>query len=914
MASVTSLMNSSSTSSLYGNRNVISGLASGMDTESMIENSISGYKSKITSLQQKMTKMQWKQDAYRSLIAQMNNITSKYTSYTSSTNLFSSSFFTKAVNTIANGANAAAVSATGKSSSNVAINRIKQLATAASYTVGTSGLVSEGSATESIKWNDKVETSNVEGSISIKYGGGQTGKGSTFTLRFDESEVYKTPEEFAKAINEKLKEKNITSSGGSQSADNYIQAKVQDGKVVLEDQKGNYFAITSVSGGMEKIFTKGEAETIAGSSNRGFTSSAIDENTLVNKEQTTFEYLQEKSISVTLDGKTKNINLGDVINSEAYKNAENKGKSPAFRAGLQAALDDAFGEGKIKVSANTAPNSLKFTKADGSDFDKGTVFKVDGGSDIVNKALGLGEGGYSNTLQTSWSLGKVLGDKFTWNTSEDADGNAIKTAELEINGKKFTFKDTDTVKDLMDKINADADAGVEIKYSSMTGNFAITAKETGAASRVDIGGALGEKLFMRDDTKISSNFNEAYGLGLASGESKQVVFKSTGITKEFTVNSETTIEDVVNRLQSDGDFWGYTASVNKYTGVMEITDHKTGETSSLQVGESVPDTDRPRPGGGYYTKFEEKYTPTGASAKYTAGQDAIFNVNINGENMDLTRSSNTVDLDGMSVTLKNTFGYNEDGSIDNSAEKITFTTNSDSDKIVDAVKAFVEDYNKLVTDLHNAYRTEALKNSSGNSYEPLTDDDLSSMSESAIKAYEDKAKTGILFGDQDLSTLYSKLTESVQGFGELGATLRSIGLEVSFSNGLSTLTLDEDALRTALDNDPDKVKNAFTQTKANGASQDGLMAGLKSTLEMYGSTSIANPGILVNKSGSELSSYSLSHNQMQEQLDAMQEEIEKWQDKMSDRVDYYTNKFTQLEMLINQMNSQSSMLSGMMGG
>ena len=35
---------------------------------------------------------------------------------------------------------------------------------------------------------------------------------------------------------------------------------------------------------------------------------------------------------------------------------------------------------------------------------------------------------------------------------------------------------------------------------------------------------------------------------------------------------------------------------------------------------------------------------------------------------------------------------------------------------------------------------------------------------------------------------------------------------------------------------------------------------------------------------------------------------------MSDRVDYYTNQFTQLEMLINQMNSQSSMLAGLSGG
>ena len=244
MASITSLMNSSSgTNSLYGNRNVISGLASGMDTESMIENSISGYKSKITSLQQKMTKMQWKQDAYRSLIVQMNNILDKYTSYSSSTNLFSSSFFTKAVNTIANGANAAAVSATGKSSSNVAINRIKQLAQAASYTVGTDHLVSEGSETEAIDWDEKIETSNVSGSISLKYGGGKDGKGSTFTLRFSEDEVYKTPQELADAINKKLKDSNITTSSGAVSADKYIEARVgEDGRIQLVDKKGNYFA------------------------------------------------------------------------------------------------------------------------------------------------------------------------------------------------------------------------------------------------------------------------------------------------------------------------------------------------------------------------------------------------------------------------------------------------------------------------------------------------------------------------------------------------------------------------------------------------------------------------------------------------------------------------------------------------
>ena len=86
MASVSSV---SSASSIYGSRNVISGLASGLDTEGMIENAISAYKNKITSLSQKRTKTEWKQESYRSMIDKMSSFLAKYTSYRSSNNLMS---------------------------------------------------------------------------------------------------------------------------------------------------------------------------------------------------------------------------------------------------------------------------------------------------------------------------------------------------------------------------------------------------------------------------------------------------------------------------------------------------------------------------------------------------------------------------------------------------------------------------------------------------------------------------------------------------------------------------------------------------------------------------------------------------------------------------------------------------------
>ena len=53
---------------------------------------------------------------------------------------------------------------------------------------------------------------------------------------------------------------------------------------------------------------------------------------------------------------------------------------------------------------------------------------------------------------------------------------------------------------------------------------------------------------------------------------------------------------------------------------------------------------------------------------------------------------------------------------------------------------------------------------------------------------------------------------------------------------------------------------------------------------------------------------------MQDKLEDLDEQIARWQDKMSNKVDYYTNKFTRLEVLINQMNSQSSALAGLTGG
>lgn len=903
MASISSLSKSSSSSSIYGNRNVISGLASGMDTEAMIQNSIIGYQKKITALQQRATKTQWKQDAYRNLITQMNSVLSKYTSYTSNTNLFSPSFFSKAINTIAKGANADKVVASGKASSDVVINSVSQLASATRYAVSTDHLLENGGATESIDWNEKIETSAITGSITIQYGGGTnsnygniSSRGSSFTLSFGDDEIYENAEDLADAINQKLKEQTISSSSGANSADNYIKAEVDEaGRIMLVDKKNNYFSITGVSGGMESLFAKDDKAT------GGIIPSKtiIREGSLSEKVDRS-EYLKDKMLSVTVDGKSKNISM-DFLGDEEFKSLmTHQDRSKYMASKLQEELDKAFGKGKVTASVDPTSAALNFTTKD----EHSTISVV--GGNLTNEALGLGEGGFSNTLQTSWTLGRVLGKDnldtyFKEKVDEDGkpvldeDGNPLKVATLKINGIELEFKETDTIRNVLDKINA-SEAGIDAKYSSLTGRFSLTAKETGADKEIDIEGDLGKKLFGGDpNKKHTGNFNEDYGMYLRPGEKDQLTFKFPGHTLSFQVTAEMSTEDIVNKLNSgSGPLGGEVAYYNKYTGAIEFTD-KNGNPIDVTMHQG-------KEGDPWY---DWDLTPPESDITYTKGTDATFNVTVNGETFDMKRSTNTVNLDGMEVTLKGTF--EDDG------EGVSFTTTADSDKIVDAVKAFVEDYNKMVTDLHNAYSTMPLKRSNGSSYEPLTEDGESSMTETAIKNHEEKAKTGLLFGDMDLQGLYTKLTSAIQG-GENMAVLKSIGLEVAYGNGLSTIDLDEDALRKALDTDPDKVKNAFSQTVANGASSNGLMYNLKDVLEQYGNTSIASPGILVNKAGTPLSSYSLSHNELNDQLQNLNKEIESWQDKMSDRIDYYTNQFTRLEQLISQMNSQSSMLAGLAGG
>ena len=843
MASISSLMGStSSSSSIYGSRNtnIISGLASGLDTESMIEGLVESYKQKITGLQQDRTKVQWQQEAYQSVSDKLVEFYRNYMSfaYSSTTNLFSSSFFNNAAKVVTGGEYADLVTATGKSSSEIILNSVAQLAQAARYTTsGGSALLNNSGIMEannritvsSEAIGDTVNVSNLEGSITLKYGSKELsidlgelelfGEGDAGTGAISASKLQA-------AIEEKLSSQVVSLGDGTYFGDDVIKVTVEDnGTISFADKRnaGNKVEVTNVSGKLADL---------TGEPADGTDSIKISKMDAASTEVGTAAYLSGKTITFNLDGKSKTLTIG-----------ENMADMDAVVADLQKQLDDNFGAGKINL--NYKDNKISFDIASGS------TLSV---TSEAGEAMGLSKVGLTSYLNTGKTLGDLLGTdmgnltavqgtgtpheetitekdengtevtKTVYKDEEgrltDQDGNLInedgkKYYNLTINGKSVgNFTEDDALDKVMNTIN-NSDAGVKVQFSQITNQFVFTAKETGEGGRIEIAdGTLGAALF-----------------------------------------------------------------------------------GAVDPASADPDS-------------------------YTAGQDAIFQVEVNGKTMNLARSTNAVEIDGMTLNFKGTFNVsntatgviksdNIDPNVFAAGEAVTFQAETDADTIVDAVKKMVEDYNEIMNSVKELYTTRPAQTSSGKSYEPLTDEEADGMTDTEIKNYEEKAKQGILYMDSDLSSLYNSLRSVLTGNSGL---LKSIGLSTEYSSGKTTLKLDETALRQAIAEDPEAVKDAFVSSKDNGAATDGLMAQMYKVVNNYAATSGATKGILIEKAGSKYSPTAALDNTMLDKLNDIDDEIEEWQDKMSDKVDYYTNKFTQLEMLINQMNSQSSALSGLMGG
>ena len=772
---------SGSGTSIYGNRNVLSGLASGMDTESMIENMTQATRIKIAQQNQKKTLLGWKQTAYQGISSQLIEFSKKYMDYQSPTNLLSSAFYDQSIVTSV-GKNSALVSASGKTNSKVEINGVKELATSATHSA--QGSLKPGDlVTKDFDISKELAHSKLAGgTLSFQYGS------TEYTITLSKGANLSTPEKLAEEINKQLSEAKISGTDSKLGDKISVKAEGNQLKFTVTGDAGNEVKLTGAGTTVKEALGLTDDKLKDGIDLTKSFSANVDTAKLTEKQDTA-EFLTNKKITFSFNGQKKEVTLlTDAELAELKKISGGPQKNEKFKELLQKKMDDAFGSGKITVErGNTGALTFK-TNAD-------NVLKITGGDeDIVgeNSIFGF-QNGDGNRLNLNSSLEK-LGVNF----------NGKDSMDLVINGVKIgTYKKDATLSQVMRDINANKEAGINASYSETSNKFVLTSKETGAGSKVEIGkDGLAAQLF--------------------------------------------------------------------------------GEASKR-------------------------------------GTDAVINVTVNGEQKELTRPSNEIDIDGLKVTISGKFGYDDKGQISSDpAEKVTFSSKPDTDKMFEAIKTMVEDYNKIVESVYKEMTTKPNRD-----YQPLTDEQKKEMSKEQIEKWEEKAKEGLLFADTQLRSLHDALRFVFNPGGEAGAKLRAMGIEPTdnYKDG-GKIKLDESKLKAALNSNPEGVKDAFNALASDSAdssimdssSKGGVITQLKGVMDRFASTSITKPGILVAHAGSPSSPNSMLRNAMKTEMDSIDKILKNLDVKLKKEIDRYNSQFTQLEMLISQMNAQSGQLAGLMGG
>lgn len=218
----------------------------------------------------------------------------------------------------------------------------------------------------------------------------------------------------------------------------------------------------------------------------------------------------------------------------------------------------------------------------------------------------------------------------------------------------------------------------------------------------------------------------------------------------------------------------------------------------------------------HLASYDAQNNTLGTEASFETGK---MNVAAVGTNAKATIDGKTYESDTNKLNVANVI-YNFNGvsakNADGTYQASTISVSQDTDKIVDNVKKFVETYNTLIDSLNTKYREE--KNTD---YKPLTKKQEGEMTESQIDKWNEKAKSGLLYHDNNIYSIISDMRESLytqvdavdtvltdaKGNKYSYNSMSSIGITSSTNQG--HITLDEEKLKKALTEDPDCVYQLF---------------------------------------------------------------------------------------------------------
>ena len=851
--------------------------SSGLDTQNLIKALTAKTSEKIDRQKQLQQKAQWKQTMFHAVEDLLQNFSDSYLSYAtnSSTNLMSRSFFDS--EQLVSSASSI-VTATGNASDagNVVINSITQLASATVYT---------GSA---------VSVDNVHSTEAL----GNTVSASSYLNLSVDGKTYAISLGSSVDVTTNVGDDTTVSSTSVQSIADKLNAQLAkikpDGITPLSSSVS-----FSSDNGVFKMTSTDTSATITGASQNfidGFDMKATQDaqgNITSYTLGTSAVKSSIDSLATQLSGTTLTVQLDGVSKTISFNQSESTqfGSVDSLATYLQGKMNDAYGSGKITVANDSGKLILKTN-------DTTSVLSFPSSSDsgvLGTDGLLHIRSGESNRLETDKTLDELVSGKELNTTlvsgAKGADG--LNTYSFTVNGKEFTFEGNTELNTVINTINNDQTAGVNISYSQTLNQFRVVSDETGKQGMVNIydnadGGNLATALF-GGNTQINSGKVDT----AAAGTSNYSITLN-GSTDPVSLSVTNTVNESLSDLEKSVQESVDATSLN---GKVTIGMSSDGTSLTFRSVDGTPLTIKPSDGSSDILKIGV----AGKTAVSVAeGQDCKINATVGGATVDIERETNSFTLDGVSLSI-----------LGETTSKVTFSAADNTDDLYKKISDFVDSYNKIITlvntDVTQMPTSNSTSNGGGTTYEPLTDDQKKTMTDTEITEWNKKAQQGLLFSDPQLSSLQMDIRQAMESsVSSVGMSLADVGISTEaydYTSG-GKLVIDTDKLKSAIKDHPEQLEQLFTNS-------DGIATRLNDVITknigVYG-----NDGTLVDVAGSS-TLIGTDNSQLAKEINSYSDSIKDLQDRLKTEQETLQSKFTTMETLISKLSDQYSSISNMGG-
>jgi flagellar hook-associated protein 2 len=483
----------------------------------------------------------------------------------------------------------------------------------------------------------------------------------------------------------------------------------------------------------------------------------------------------------------------------------------------------------------------------GSPDDTSNFLSVAGLSDAFQY---IDPGDSSTGLASTGHLGAIDPAKLLSETNFD---RTLVEGKIKINGIEISVNGTDTLDNLISRINA-SNAGVTASYDSKTDQFRLASKNTGA-SYIKI-----------EEVSGGSNFLELVGLaGLKSGSS---ISQTAGGVGLFDPLSDADLKTAITPGTMQISHGSASVTIN-YTAATTLNDIVT----QINAADPTLNASYDPASGKFYIKPSANSDPN-ISISDSGNLKSVLNLDSAGDNQSIgdnaeykisgtTYKSNsnviTDKFKAISFTLTSV-----------SATSITLSVSNDANVAKENIEKFVKSYNELLTELD-----KQLKNETG-------------------AAYRDSNLKDIYDGLKKLVNRYVNNGTNFKGLSDIGINTGEAGM-VFTEDYIGKLVIDSTKLEAALASNPGDVRKLFAYDPESGNKYtDGIAYNFNNYLEA-----------LTKVDGTLNKVIEVTNKELQRVTTS----ISDWNSRIKSIETGLFEKFNSMEVLLGQIKRQGESLS-----